>query len=820
MQKKQTFKLPYIGIDHYQDFDFLYGLQGEISVVLQIKNPILQFSGNINQYHEYHHVFQNLLKILGKNHILQKQDVLFRKPLKFSPAKEYLQQKYNEHFSGRMSMKIKTYLTITKVEAKGYTAKQFLEFRQLIGKVFDVLENNGFCPAVMREVQINELVKRLITMEFKSEEIAMDNLLPSATEISIGSRSVKNISLVDVDVVDLPGTVSCYAEMNDREALKGFPIDLLSLLYKIPDCDTVVFNQVILIPDQPLTLKKLELKKKRHSGIPDQANLVCMEDIDTLLTDVARDSQLLVHAHFNIIIAADREKIQRAANFVESALFQIGIIPSRNAYNQFELFCGALPGNSVALKSYDLFLTTGDAALCFLFKESLPADEPSDFLLRFTDRQGTPVGIDLSDYPLRTGRITARNRFVLGSSGSGKSYCLCSVIEQYLLYNMDVVIIDVGHSYSGLSSYLGAKYITWSDQNPITMNPFSISESEYNIEKKDFLVTLISLLWVGADGTISNVARDVISNVLSSYYSCYYAGRRGISAEHRVDELSFNSFYEYALCKIPEIKAQENIPFDLDEFKFVLKKYYKDGEFEAILNEPADDSLFNERLVIFEIDAVKEIKSLFPIVTLIIMDLFLQKMRYRKDQRKALIIEEAWKAIASPLMAGNILYFYKTVRKFWGEIIVVTQELSDIIGNPVIKDSILSNSDTVFLLDQSKFRDNYKDVAQLLSISETEQRKIFSINQLDNKQGRGAFKEVYIRRGQVGEVYGIEVSLAQYLTYTTEKPEKMAVEIYLQAYGDYPSALDCMISDLEKSSLKLNEFVRRINDAGCPMLSA
>ena len=224
-------------------------------------------------------------------------------------------------------------------------------------------------------------------------------------------------------------------------------------------------------------------------------------------------------------------------------------------------------------------------------------------------------------------------------------------------------------------------------------------------------------------------------------------------------ELKFDTFYEFALEKIPEIKTEEKILFDIDEFRYVLKKFYKGGEFAPILNKEADKSLFTERFIVFEIDSIKEHKILFPIVTLIIMDVFIQKMRYRTDRRKALVVEEAWKAIASPLMAGYLLYLYKTVRKFWGEAIVVTQELGDIIGNAVVKDSIINNSDTICLLDQTKFKDNYNEIAALLSINETERRKIFTINQLDNTEGRGRFKEVYIRRGSAGEVYGVEVAL-------------------------------------------------------------
>ena len=271
-----------------------------------------------------------------------------------------------------------------------------------------------------------------------------------------------------------------------------------------------------------------------------------------------------------------------------------------------------------------------------------------------------------------------------------------------------------------------------------------------------------------------------------------------------------DAFYFYSLKRIKEICEQDHIAFELDAYRFVLRKFCKGEEFGELLNLPTDASLLNEQLVVFEIDSIREHKVLFPIVTLIIMDVFLQKMRLRNSQRKALILEEAWKAIASELMASYLVYMYKTVRKFYGEAIVVTQELEDIISSPTVKNSIIANSDTICLLDQGKFRDDYAKVAALLSLNEQEQKKIFTINQLDNKRGRSRFKEVYIKRGSMGEVYGVEVSLAQYLTFSTEKPEKRALEHYMSLYGEFSSALDAFIKDFHHSGLTLNEFINQL----------
>lgn len=808
MAAKTVFEMPFIGVDTKGEFDMLIGKGGDYSVILKMVNPVIRYSGYPAGYDEFHSTLINVVKMLGDGYLLQKQDIISHSNYKPGIANGYLQEKYNAHFRGRKSMQVGTYLTITRRVKRntfyGFDPKILREFRQDIIKLLDILPK----AVVLNEQEINLLMLQMLSMDFKSRNITLNNINPNDNEVRMGAQYARSISLVNIDSVDLPPEIVTHIELNDKDAMKGFPVDLFSFLFKVPCCEMIVYNQVIDIISQSMTLRKLEQKKKRHSGIPDPANDLCVEDIDLLLKDVARENQLVVNCHFNMVVVAEPDRLDKACNFVESSLFGLGIQPSKSSYNQLELFRSVLPGNAVELKEYDWFLTTCDAAACFFFKESLLQDEPSDFLIRFTDRQGIPVGMDPADLPMRTGRINNRNKFVLGPSGSGKSFFMNALIEQYMGYNMDIVIVDTGHSYSGLCSYYNGKYITYTDQNPITMNPFRISEEEYNIEKKDFLITLIGVAWKGADGIFSPVDRDVIANVLSAYFSKFFL---------EGGDLKFDTFYEFAMVKIPEIKTEEMIVFDFDEFRYVLKKFYRGGEFAPILNKEADKSLFTERFIVFEIDNVKEHKILFPIVTLIIMDVFIQKMRYRSDHRKTLVVEEAWKAIASPLMAGYLLYLYKTVRKFWGEAIVVTQELGDIIGNAVVKDSIINNSDTICLLDQTKFKDNYNEIAALLSINETERRKIFTVNQLDNTEGRGRFKEVYIRRGAVGEVYGVEVSIEQYLTFSTEKPEKSAVEIYAHAFGNYPKGLDAFVQDLQASKMPMQTFISSINQTGHPL---
>jgi len=806
---KSEFNLPYAGIEECSGLNILYGQAGDFSVILSIENPVLIYSADPAAYQAFHLLLLNVIKILGEGYIMQKQDVFAKKKFTSEAKTEPLQQKYDEHFLAREYIEHSTYLVITRQVRRGamfvYDKKALMDFISDIAKVSELLKGASLSPALLDRSSIERYVSRIMAMDFSAEHFSLNNFRPGDNEIGLGANSVRAMSLVNIDSIDMPESIGPFLLANDK-GLEEFPLDNLSFLSSVPEAETLIYNQLLEVPAQRITLNRLKLKRKRHSGVPGPENQMCVEDIDKLLVDVARENQLLVHVHYSLIVCSPAAKLSASCNYIEANLFKQGIIPSKNAYNQMELFRCALPGNAIELKKYDWFLTTADAALCLFYKERLMRDEPSNFLIRFTDRRGIPIGIDPADLPMDNGRITNRSKFVLGSSGTGKSFFMNSLLEQYMLYNYDVVIVDVGHSYSGLCSYFGGKYYTYTEQNPITMNPFMISEKEYNREKKDFLKTLIGLLFKGADGAISQIEDTVFSNVISAYYADFFSGNQNAGLS-----LSFDSFYHYSLEKITYIKENEKVSFDLDEYRYVLRKFCVGGEYGRLLNESTAKSNFSERFIVYEVDSIKENKVLFPIVTLVIMDLVLQKMRHRTGQRKALILEEAWKAIASPLMANYILYLYKTMRKFWGEPIVVTQELGDIIGNAVIKDSILASSDTICLLDQSKFKGNYEQVAKLLSLNEVEQRKIFTINTLDNKAGRGKFKEVYIKRGSVGEVYGVEVSMFQYLTFTTEKPEKTAVESYVARFGSYPAGLEAFISDLEQSGLGLAGFIKQVN---------
>ena len=312
-------------------------------------------------------------------------------------------------------------------------------------------------------------------------------------------------------------------------------------------------------------------------------------------------------------------------------------------------------------------------------------------------------------------------------------------------------------------------YYTYTEDNPISFNPFYTEDKVYDIEKRESIKTLLLTLWKKDNEPATRAEEVALSNAVSQYI--------GRIKEDNSIVPCFNTFYEFIdtdYRKVLEDKKVREKDFDIASFLNVLEPYYKGGEYNYLLNSDKELDLLHKRFIVFEIDQIKEHAILFPVTTIIIMELFINKMRRLQGIRKMIIIEEAWKAIASANMASYVKYLYKTVRKYFGEAIVVTQEVDDIISSPIVKESIINNSDCKILLDQRKFMNRFDQIQGLLGLTEKEKSQILSINQSNDSSRR--YKEVWIGLGGTqSAVYATEVSIHEYLAYTTEETEKMEV---------------------------------------------
>lgn len=932
-ENKKVFDGIYAQLEETDGNVVLFDAKGSPSVIFEMTNPVLRLCTDSERYMVFQDVLANIVQTLGEGYALQKQDIFCRQRYHRDVPEdaEFLTRSYFNYFEGREFTEITTYLIVTQEAQRGqfvqYDPKKWLDFHSKVAKVDDILTEKGISHRKLTKPEVNEYLHRFMAFHFQHGPFSITNFKASDEYLRTGNRIIRSYPLVDIDEINLPSVVKPYTEMS----VNGYPVatDVFSFLAEVPHADCVVFNQVVQIPGQRKLLRKLQGKAKRHGSMPDPSNKIAKADIEEVLNILAVDSSLLVNTNFNIIVSCPPDKVTPVTSFLETKLYECGIMPSRTAYNQLELFINSFPGCAYGFNpDYDLFLTLSDSALCLFFKEHLKGCEDTPLTTFYTDRQGLPVCIDITGKEGKVKMTDNANFFCIGPSGSGKSFHMNSVVRQMLEQNTDVVMVDTGDSYEGICGYFGGTYISYSKEKPISMNPFKVTREEYEQnfgEKKNFLKSLIFLIFKGNEAP-SKIEDMLVNQTIVEYYEAYFnpftsfsdTEREGLrqkllvaakmeddyekfatdmrdieeqinspepetkttvralilpSEERRnkiirqcralramivdratteaekekaaskievykkelhetsmlmkidrqidhmeeqkrrlkVPSLSFNSYYEFALERIPQITSLEKIHFDIRDFAAILKQFYRGGELEVTLNSDLDTNLFDERFIVFEIDKIKDDPVLFPIVVLIIMDVFLQKMRIKKG-RKALIIEEAWKAIASPTMAEYIKFLYKTVRKFHGIAGVVTQELNDVIDSPIVKEAIINNSDVKILLDQSKFKDRYNDIAAILGLTPIQKQQIFTVNALNNKEGRNYFKEVWICRGQNSDVYGVEEPPECYWAYTTERAEKEALKIYLRHYGSMQEAITNIEADRRRAGIsKYLDFARKVN---------
>lgn len=933
-KRAKIFEDIYFSVEDVENKGIIYTKKGDYSAVLEMENPIKKYSADTDSYYDFTTLMASVIQVLGEGYALHKQDVFVRKNFDMSRVaakkkkgskKVFLSEAYFRFFNGREYTEATTYLVITQKGKKGgihtYDNSKWRDFLVKIQKVFDRLKSGEVNCRFLTAAECKEYADRFFAFDFKNKNISMTDFKVDSEKIGMGNKQIKVYSLLDVDSIGLPGTIRPYTDVSVNNAV--ISQDLLADIDHVPGVDSIVYNQVIFLPNQKREMMKLDKKKNRHASIPNPNNQIAVEDINAVQNELARNGKILVYAHYNLIVQTSSDyDFQKVTNSLENIFARYNIHISKRAYNQLELFVASFPGNCFRLnQDYDQFLTLSEAALCLMYKERQAVGDDSALKCYYTDRQGLPLAVDTSGKEGKKRYTNNSNFFVLGPSGSGKSFFMNTVMRQYREQDTDIVIIDTGDSYEGLCSYFDGTYISYSKEKPISMNPFKVTDAEYNEnfgEKKNFLKSLIFQLFKGAEFP-TKLEDAVINQTIVEYYEEYFHPFEGFNEEERkemktkllledkkngeydkfeeeleerygdeyeieeleykklsdrdkriseklkaviedkaategekevaqralqrltpevienkylmriehqidkierqkkklkVTELSFNSYYEFAVERIPQIMKQQNIQFNIHDFATILQAFYKGGENESILNNDIDGSLFDEKFIVFEIDKVKDDPVLFPILTLIIMDVFTQKMRIKKG-RKCLVIEEAWKAIATPVMADYIKYLYKTARKHWAMVGVVTQEIQDITSSPIVKEAIINNSDVFMLLDQSKFKDKFDDIKATLSLTDIDCKKIFTINRLDNHEGRSRFQEVFIKRGQDGEVYGVEEPPECYINYTTEKVEKEAFKFYRkQLKGSYQHGIEVFVKDWKDSGLDCTSFAKLVMKEG------
>ncbi len=779
----------------------------DITVAYRVELPEL-FTVTSAEYEAIHAAWVKAIKVLPDYTVIHKQDWFIGE--KYQPATgdgdmSFLSRSYERHFNERPFLNHSCYLFITKTtkermrmqsnfsslcrgfiipkEVNKETATKFLE---AVGQFERIVNDSGFITItrlsddqIVGTPETPGLIEKYFSLS-QGDTTTLQDMELGADGLRVGAKRVCVHTLSDVE--DLPGRVgtdSRYEKLStDRsDCLLSFAAPVGLLL----SCDHI-YNQYLFLDDSAENLRKFEKQARNMQSLSrySRGNQINKEWIDAYLNEAHSFSLTSIRAHMNVIAwSEDADELQRIRNDVGSQLALMECRPRHNTVDAATLWWAGMPGNAGDFPAEESFYTFIEPAVCFFTEETNYKSSPSPFGVKLCDRvSGKPLHLDLSDLPMKTGLISNRNRFVLGGSGSGKSFVMNHLTRQYWEQGTHVVIVDTGNSYQGLCEMVRRKtkgqdgiYYTYTEESPISFNPFYTDDYRFDVEKKDSIKTLLLTLWKSEDDRVTKTESGELGSAVSAYIERIQSDR--------TIRPCFDTFYEYMRddyrreLEQREIKVSRD-DFNIDNMLTTMRQYYRGGRFDFLLNSAENIDLLNKSFIVFEIDSIKENRELFPVVTIIIMEAFINKMRRLKGVRKQLIVEEAWKALSSANMAEYLRYMYKTVRKYFGEAIVVTQEVDDIISSPVVKESIINNSDCKILLDQRKYMNKFDSIQTLLGLTEKEKGQILSINMANNPSRN--YKEVWFGLGGVqSAVYATEVSMAEYLTYTTEESEKLEV---------------------------------------------
>jgi len=818
MEKSIDDILPIMDVQH----DCILSKQGDVTVVFKAELPEI-FTLSDQEYEAFHQAWLKAIKLLPKFTVFHKQDWFIDSRFEPDFTREdssFLTRSSDRFFNERPFLDHSCYIFLTKKPAGRKTCSSLFsnllrpslvpeeslkaqlrqDFIDSTGQFRRILEDSGFVKITRlgneelrshsRKIGIIEQYCFLSEKQnsFVFKDISFDDGL------QVGDKHCQIYTLGDA--ADLPAL--CGSRINyDRYSTDKtkFSIGFASTLGQLLSCNHI-YNQYIFIEDFQKTLQKLESKRLRLQSLSaySRENLIARDATNDFLNEAISQQRLPVKAHFNVLIwTENKEELKDLKNKVSSALAQMDAAAKQETVGGAQIFWAGIPGNSADFPMNDTFDTFTEQATCFLNLETGYRSSLSPIGIRLGDRlTGKPVHVDISDEPVKMGICTNRNKFILGPSGSGKSFFTNHMVRSYYEQGTHVVLVDVGHSYKGLCDMVKGYYFTYDEKNPIRFNPFYISEGDLlDTEKKESIKTLLLALWKKDNETFNRSEYVALSNALQLYYE-------------KLDSNSdlfpcFDSFYEFLKNEFVSILEGDKVKekdFDVNNFLYVLRPYYKGGEFDYLLNATENLDLLKERFIVFELDNIKDHPILFPVVTIIIMEVFISKMRKLKGVRKMILIEEAWKAIAKEGMAEYIRYLFKTVRKFFGEAIVVTQEVEDIISSPVVKQAIINNSDCKILLDQSKYQNKFEQIQELLGLTEKEKALVLSVNKANDPDKK--YKEVFISLGGMqSKVYRTEVSLEEYYAYTTEETEKVKVQAYAKKFdGDIRKGIAALANDL------------------------
>jgi conjugation system TraG family ATPase len=804
--------------------DLIVSKMGDVTAAFDVTKPEI-FTLSRSEYEQMHLAYVKALRIMPSNTVFLQQDIYWKEQYQAVTEKDssFLGTANEAFFNGKPRIRhySRVYLTL-KPRGRSVTsatssllrpnlvppdtldANNIDDFEDKLRQFARILEDTGMLH--LRRLPTSELcssarsageVERYCYLLNPNEQKVIRDIDLDGN-IRIGENNCVLYSLSDP--AHLPGACSPFTTYDKYSSEQSsLPVGYATALGLLLPCNHI-YSLYILLRDQKVTTRQLEAKRLRLQALSrlSRENILAMQATDAYLNEAVSQQRQIVKFHANVMAWTDQPSdLPNLRSTIASAIASMDAIPHAETVGAAQDWWAGIPGNAAELPVNDCIDSFLEQACCFLQFEDNYRSSASPFSVRFGDRlTGYPVWLDMDMEARENGWTSNGNLFIMSGSGGGKSYLMAHLCRSYFDLGMHIVVVDVGHSYRVLCQLLGGYYFTYEESNPIRFNPFYISAgATFDTEKKESLKSLLLALWKKSEEGHQRSEYVALSNALQAFYDHVKASPELFPC--------FDSFYEFMTGDYKDNLRKQGVKdkeFDIENFLYVVRPYYRGGEFDYLLNARENLDLLKERLIVFELDNIKDHAILFPIVTLVIMEVFLTKMRLLPGVRKMIVIEEAWKAIANAGMAENIRYWVKTLRKFMGKLALVSQEIEDIISSPIIKQAVINNSDIKILLDQSKFANRFDDIQAVLGLSEKQKAEILSINK--GHDPGPVYKDCWIGLGSGhSRVFRLETSPEEYFAYTSDQGEKLRVAEAEAAEGGWERGITRLAERIRKGLL-------------------
>ena len=517
----------------------------DLTVAFEVELPEL-FTMTAAEYEAVHSSWVKAVKVLPDFSVVCKQDWFTKETYRpdFRDGEQsFLSKSYERHFNERPYLNHKCYLYLTKTTRERSrqrsdfnslcrgsllpkemvdkdTAVRFLEAVEQFERI---MNDSGHVS--LRRLEADEitgtegrpgLVEKYFSLSLEDETAVLQDICLNPGGMRVGDKRLCVHTLSDTE--DLPGRVSTdmrYERMStDRSDCRlsfAAPVGLM-LSFAAPvglllPCNHI-YSQYVFIDDAQEILRTMEKTSRNMLSLSkySRSNAVNREWTEMYLDEAHTKDVLPVRCHCNVTAwAEDREELRRVKNDTGSQLAMMECTPRHNTVDAPVLYWAGIPGNAGDFPAEESFYTFLEQAVCLFTAETNYRSSPSPFGIRMADRRnGIPLHVDISDLPMKCGIITNRNKFVLGPSGSGKSFFTNHLVRQYYEQGTHILLVDTGNSYQGLCRMIHDRthgedgiYITYEEDNPIAFNPFYTDSGQFDVEKRESIKTLILTLCKG-----------------------------------------------------------------------------------------------------------------------------------------------------------------------------------------------------------------------------------------------------------------------------------------------------------------------------------